>query len=352
MATIKEIAKLTGVSTATVSNVLNGKPGSAGEEKIKEIKAVARWLNYTPNSLAKNLKKRKTNTIAIITEDITVFNTPEIVDGIESFCEEQGYEIILGNMRLFKRYNNDFTDTPRHQELLNALVRNLLAKQVEGIIYVGCHCREIQWLPDDLSVPIVFAYCYPHDDIYPSVLFDDEKAGYDVTKLLIDKGHQSIGVICGPITSYHTHARLQGFQQALFDHHILYNSRNVFYGDWERLSGYRLSGPLLDTGVSAVFAFNDVMASGVYERCLERGLVVGKDIALFGFDNRDISLGYTPPISTVKPPLSGIGRKCAEIILNKIADQSDHTDTETFGRILLSCVVYERKSAGESIIQK
>ncbi len=146
MATIKEIARLTSVSTATVSNVLNGKSGAAGEEKAREIIAVARKLNFTPNSIAKNLKKRKTNTIAIITEDLTVFNTPEIVDGIESFCEKQGYEIILGNMRLFKRYSNDFTDTPKHHELLNALVRNLLAKQVEGIIYIGYHCREIQWL--------------------------------------------------------------------------------------------------------------------------------------------------------------------------------------------------------------
>jgi LacI family transcriptional regulator len=345
VATIKEIARLTGVSTATVSNVLNGKSGAAGEEKAKEIFAVAQWLHYTPNSLAKNLKQRKTNTIAIITEDLTVFNTPEIVDGIESFCEEHGYEIILGNMRLFKRYDNDFTDTPKHHELLNTLVRNLLAKQVEGIIYIGYHCREIQWLPDNLNVPFVFAYCYPHDDIYPSVLFDDEKAGYDVTKLLIDKGHQAIGVICGPVTSYHTHARLQGFQQALFDHNILYNSRNVFYGDWERLSGYRLAAPLLDSGVSAIFAFNDMMASGVYERCLERGLVVGKDISLFGVDNRDISLGYTPPISTVQPPLNGIGRKCAEIIIDKIAERDNPEPNSIGGRILLPCTVYERKSS-------
>lgn len=345
MATIKEIARLTSVSTATVSNVLNGKSGAAGEEKAREIIAVARKLNFTPNSIAKNLKKRKTNTIAIITEDLTVFNTPEIVDGIESFCEKQGYEIILGNMRLFKRYSNDFTDTPKHHELLNALVRNLLAKQVEGIIYIGYHCREIQWLPDNVTVPLVFAYCYSHDNLYPSVLFDDEKAGYDVTKLLIEKGHQSIGVICGPVASYHTHARLQGFQQALFDHHILYNSRNVCYGDWERLSGYRLSGQLIDAGVSAIFAFNDMMASGVYERCVERGLTVGKDISLFGVDNRDISLGYTPPISTVEPPLNGIGQKCAEIILNKIAAAKDvHSETASGGRILLPCTIHERKS--------
>ncbi|MCL1813520.1 MAG: LacI family transcriptional regulator, partial [Treponema sp.] len=114
MVTIKKIAQLTNVSIATVSNVLNGKSGAASEAKAREIIDVARNLHYMPNMLAKSLKQQKTNTIGIITEDLTVFNTPEIVDGIDACCEENGYGIILANMRLFKRYSNDFTDTPRH----------------------------------------------------------------------------------------------------------------------------------------------------------------------------------------------------------------------------------------------
>ena len=341
MITIKEIARLTGVSTATVSNVLNGKSGAASEAKAREIIGMASSLHYTPNTLAKSLQRQKTDTIGIITEDLTVFNTPEIVDGIDSYCEENGYEIILENMRLFKRYNNDFTDTPKHRELLDSLLRNMIAKQVEGIIYVGYHCREIAYLPSRVQVPFVYAYCYPKEEIYPAVMYDDEKAARDVTALLIARGHRRIGVICGPASSYHTQTRLKGFNAALMEHGIAPDPNLIVYGDWERPSGYRLAAFLLDRKVSAIFSFNDMMASGVYERASERGLQIGKDISLFGFDNRDISQGYMPALSTVQPPLNEIGRRCAGIILQQI---KHHRTGKR--RVYLPCTILERNSAG------
>jgi LacI family transcriptional regulator len=341
MVTIKEIARMTGVSAATVSNVLNGKPGAASAEKIRKITEIARNLHYMPNIHAKNLQQQKTNTIGVITEDLTVFNTPEIVDGIDACCEENNYEIILENMRLFKRYNNDFTDTGEHHELLDLMTRNMISKQVEGIVYVGYHCREISFLPSWVQVPFVYAYCYPKKKIYPSVLFDDEKAAFDVTKLLIAKGHRNIGVICGPVSSYHTQARLTGYKKALEENGIEAKSCFIVYGDWERSSGYRLAAQLLDIGVSAIFSFNDMMASGVYELAFERGLQIGKDVSLFGFDNRIISQGYFPALSTVQPPLNEIGHCCAEIILDRIKNQKNDRK-----QVLLPCEILERNSVG------
>jgi len=358
MVTIKEIARITGVSAATVSNVLNGKSGAAGKVKADEIIAVARDMHYMPNVLARNLQQKKTNTIGIIAEDLTVFNTPEIVDGIDERCEEKGYEIILANMRLFKRYNNDFTDTPRHHELLDSMMKNMIAKQVEGIIYVGYHCREIAYLPSGVQVPFVYAYCYPKEEIYPSVLFNDEKASYDVTRILTAKGHSRIGVICGPSSSYHTKARLAGYKKALSKNGIKPNLDFIVYGDWERPSGYRLAASLLDKNVTAIFSFNDLMASGVYERAAERGLQIGKDISLFGFDNRDISQGYIPELSTVQPPLNEIGRRCAEIIFDQIipdeskkyrnngAENNRKNNNGREKKIELSCTILERQSVG------
>ncbi|MCL2128534.1 MAG: LacI family DNA-binding transcriptional regulator [Treponema sp.] len=337
--TIKEIARLTNVSAATVSNVLNGKAGAASEAKAREIADVARNLHYMPNMLARNLQQQKTNTVGIITEDLTVFNTPEIVDGIDAFCEENGYGIILENMRLFKRYKNDFTDTPKHQELLDSMLKNLGAKQVEGIIYVGYHCREIAFLPSRVQVPFVYAYCYPREEIYPAVMYDDEKAAADVTRLLVCRGHKNIGVICGPASSYHTQARLKGFKAAMAEHGFKAGSDCIVYGDWERPSGYRLAALLLDRGVSAIFSFNDLMASGVYQQASERGLQIGKDISLFGFDNRDISQGYIPALSTVEPPLHQIGRRCAEIVFSQIKRRKTGRK-----RIYLPCTILERRS--------
>lgn len=344
MATIKDIAQITGVSTATVSNVLNGKEGAASPAKAREIIEVAQDLHYTPNTLAKGLKQRKTNNIGVISEDLTVFNTPEIVDGIESFCEESGYEIILGNMRLFKRYNNDFTDTPQHQKLLNTMVANMLAKQVAGIVYVGYHCREINYIPKHLPIPLSYAYCYPKNNLYPSVILDDETAAREVTNLLIKNGHHKIGIIAGPPGSMHTVARLTGFQKALYENRILFNTDLVLYGDWERKSGYDCTDCLLNAGVSAIFAFNDPMASGVYLRCLEKGIAIGRDLSLFGFDNRDISMSYLPQIATVAPPLNAIGRRSVQIVLDQIAHKKVSYEIQQ-----LPCTILNRESLGKNL---
>ena len=344
MITIKEIARMAKVSTATVSNVLNNKPGSASEDKTQEIRELAKKLHYMPNILARNLQQKKTNTIGIITEDLTVFNTPEIVDGIDAFCERNGFEIILGNLRLFKHYNNDFTDTPKHHKLLESMMHNMISKQIEGIIYIGYHCREIVHIPPKVQIPFVYAYCYPKEEVYPFVMFDDEKAAKDVTKLLIKKGHRRIGVICGPASIYHTIARLKGYNAALKENNIENISSLVVYGDWERPSGYRLAASILDQKATAIFSFNDLMACGVYEQAAARGLKVGKDISLFGFDNRDISLVNIPELSTVQPPLSEIGKSCAEIILNQIK----HKKTVK-KKIYLPCTILERLSVSTPI---
>ena len=103
MVTIKEIAQRCGVSIATVSNILNGKPNASEATRQKVLKAV-KELNYTPNSIAKNLKLKKSQTIGVLVEDITVFCALGIIDGITKCCEEKGYHILLTNLRLFKKY--------------------------------------------------------------------------------------------------------------------------------------------------------------------------------------------------------------------------------------------------------
>lgn len=318
IATIKDIARITGVSVATVSNVLNGKNGAASAAKAKEIFDTARQLHYQPNMLAKNLKLRRSHTIGIITEDLTVFNTPEIVDGIEACCEEQGYEIVLANMRLFKRYDNNLTDTPEHVALFDKIMRNLLAKQVEGFVYIGYHRRVVSYQPPANDIPFVYAYCTPSEPRYHSVIFDDEGAGFAVGKALIEHGHRDIGLICGPMTSLNVQARLSGFQRALYDAGILYNVALTTFGDWSRESGYACAQQLLQKGVTAIFAFNDMMASGVYSYCIEHNIVVGQDISLFGYDNLSVAEAFSPPISSVESPLNEMGRRSAELVLEQI----------------------------------
>jgi DNA-binding LacI/PurR family transcriptional regulator len=343
MATVKDIAKIVGVSTATVSNVLNGRVGAAGPAKTREIFEVAEGLRYRPNSLAKSLKEKKTNSIGVITEDLTVFNTPEIVDGIDEYCEENKYEIILANMRLYKRYNNDFTDTPNHQKLFEFMVSTMVAKQVEGIIYVGYHSREISYLPSRVNVPFVYAYCYPKEQLYSSVMFDDENSGYKVTSLLISKKHKRIGVISGPLHNSTAQARLKGYKRALEENNIHCNENTIFYGEWSRENGYQNTDALLEAGVTAIFALSDMIASGVYKRCQERNIIIGKDLSLFGYDNIDQCEDYIPPLSSVAPPLNEMGRKSAELIFQQNKQQKMPSKAEC-KPLLLSCQLHERAS--------
>lgn len=322
MATIKEIAKLAGVSAVTVSNVLNGK-GGASEAKAGQIKDIAQRLHYTPNKFARSLKQRRSNTIGVITEDLTVFNTPEIVDGIDAYCERYEYDIILGNLRLFKRYHNNFTDTPKHRGLLEEMIQSMYAKQVEGIIYIGYHCRNIDFMPADLNLPLVYAYCFTSAGNSPSVIYDDRKAAFDATSLLIENGYDKVGLLCGSFDSFHTQERLRGYQQALLEHHLLYDSGLVVYGDWERPAGYELGGRLIRSGARAIFAMNDVMAWGVYDYCEEQHLTIGKDISLIGFDNREISKAYRPALTTVSIPLTEIGGRAAEVLMDGITKRKE-----------------------------
>ena len=156
MATIKEIAKLANVSIATVSNVLNQKPGSASPEKVEKVLKVAKSLNYRPNYLAQSLKRQRSRSIGIIAEDLTVSQTAEIINGIEEYCEEYDYEALLANMRLFKRYGNNLSAIPERSVLFNRAFDNLVSKQVEGCIYIGYHGREVSFSPPDTGLPFVY----------------------------------------------------------------------------------------------------------------------------------------------------------------------------------------------------
>ncbi len=337
MATIKQIAQMAGVSVATVSNVLNGRAGAAGPEKSAEIIEIAKKLNYTANVFARRLQQGKSNCIGVITEDLTVFNTPYIVDGIDSKCKDSGFEMLLENMRFFQKFGLDFSNIEAQKELCLKHIGSLLSKQVEGIIYIANHCREITYIPSDLGVKFACAYCYPSEKRLPAVLMDDEKAGYEITRLLISKKHTKIGVICGPLLSYHTQKRLSGHQEALFDSGILYNAKNVRYGDWKKEDGYVYAKELYESGCTAIFAFNDLMAGGAEDWFRDNNIAVGKDVAVFGFDDREVSRFCTPQISTASLPLFEMGRKSAELIISSAQSETDN--------YFLPCNIIERESS-------
>ncbi|HWT76998.1 MAG TPA: LacI family DNA-binding transcriptional regulator [Mobilitalea sp.] len=339
MTTIKDIAREAGVSIATVSKVLNNKQKISSETADKVL-SIAKALNYNPNVHARNLKNGQNRTIGIITEDLTVFNSPSIVDGIAEYCENNQYHYILGNLRFNRLYGHSIEFTQEKSELVTTAINNMLSKQVDGIIYVGCHSHEISHLTQQEMTPFVCAYCFTNNPGLPSVIYDDQTAAYDATKLLIDYGHRKIGVISGLANSIHSSNRLFGYQDALYQSGIPYNPRLILYGNWEKESGYDLCQKLIADGVTAIFAHNDLMAIGVIEYCIEHNITIGQELSLIGFDNRDISMVCRPKLTTVSLPLYEIGHQAAELLINLI-ENKPNPESQI---VKLECEIIERES--------
>ncbi len=346
MATIREISDRANVSIATVSKVLNGK-GGVSQATIDNVMAIAQELNYRPNLTARSLKKGQSQTLGVITEDLTVFNTPEIVDGIDAYCESQGYHYILGNLRFNKRYGHHPQNTEECTRLVHSLVDTMLSKQVDGIIYIGCHSHAVVPLSPSNGIPIVYAYCYSTDPEVPSVLYDDQKAAFEATQLLIRRGHHSVGMIAGQSDSIHTANRILGHQEALFSAGIPYNPRLTVNGDWERDQGYALAGQLIESGVTAIFAHNDLMALGVLDYCNKNGIQVGRDLGLVGFDNREIDTVCRPTLSSVSLPLFEMGQTATHLLIDMLAGRH----IQCGQKLMLACSIIERESTNSPEVQ-
>lgn len=338
MSTIRELAERANTSIATVSNVLNGKKG-VKEETRQRVLDAARELGYRPNLYARNLRSGQSRTIGVISEDLTVFNTPEIIDGIAATCDEMGYNYILENLRLFKRFGHGARDESMCAELTGSAITDLLSKQADGIIYIGCHSHTIVPISGHPDCRMVCAYCTSSDPMVPSVTYDDEKAAYQLTELLLRRGDSRIGVITGPMDSIHSVNRTIGHMRALYDAHTLYDPALTLVGNWERDCGYELAGPLIRAGVTAIFCHNDIMAMGVLDYCSANGIAVGQELRLVGFDNREIASVCRPSLTTVALPLFEIGKTATEQMLNLLAgNQPEQAKT------LLSCSVIQRDS--------
>ncbi len=342
MVTIKDVAKKCNVSIATVSNILSGKP-NASEETRKRVLEAVQELNYIPNYVAKNLKMKSTKTIGVIVEDITVFCTPDIIDGITQYCEEEGYNILLTNLRLYKKYSDLYYHNDKIKIHVNQEIKKLLSKQVDGIIYVPAHERVLKCLPENLTVPIAIAYGYSKSAKIPSVVVNEIEGGYKIASCVMEQGHTKIGIITGKEDSLHARDRLMGYQKAMYEHGVLYNPDYVVSGDWTREGGYGATCELLEKDITAIMCMNDIMAAGVYDRLEEVGLTPGQDISVVGYDNRELASFFRPALTTVELPLFEMGRKACKCVIDLIRqeetakneEKAEYTELEVTGQVLI-----------------
>lgn len=343
MVTIRDIAKVCGVSIATVSNVLNGKSGVSAETR-EAVLAKVRELHYTPNSVAKNLKTKKTRVMGIIVEDITIFSVPGIVDGITECCEANGYGLSLENLRLYQKRGDSYYYKTDYYQQVSQVLDSLAADQVEAIIYISTEERELKCLPADFHIPLVMCYAYSKTPGVPSVLVSEVDASRALITHALECGHKRIGVITGKAASPHTQQRLEGYRQALEAYGLEVDPAILREGDWTRESGRRFAGELMEQGVTAIFCMNDLIAGGVYDVLESLGLRVGEGLSVLGYDDRIHSEYFHPPLTTVRLPLHDVGFKSAKLALEMLqGTPREQVAQETY----VPCEVVLRESVGK-----
>lgn len=338
MVTIKEIAKECGVSTATVSNIINGKK-NVGEDTRARVMAVIERTGYKLNYVAQGLRKKKTQTIGIIAEDIGIFTTPEMIEGVMEVCEDNGYRTIVQNLRLYSRWDDLWFDNEKmYNSVMDPAVQEMASIRVDGIIYIAGHGRKISRFPSGYDIPAVLAYAYSQQSDVPSVVIDDEDSARVMVKYLIDHGHKRIGVLAGEQDNLHAKLRMLGYQRALYEAGILYDPNLVIYAGWGKEYGYRESANMLKNDVTAVFCMSDRIAGGLYQYLYEHNMEAGKDISVVGFDGEIISEFMMPELTTTKIDLIGIGKTAMNMLLDKL----DGKETEQLVKV--PCKFIERRS--------
>lgn len=308
MPTIYDVARAAGVSTSTVSHVLNG-TRFVSEDATRRVQAAMEQLRYRPNSLARSLVRQETQTIALIVADNVNPFFAELARAIEDYGFGAGYNVFLCN-----------SDRTTDKEL--AYLDMLISKRVDGIIYttMSTHLDQLQPLLDN-NIPVV-TFEREYDNI-DAILLDNVQAGYEATHHLIELGHRRIACICGPDAKTRSHERIQGYERALAEASIALDPSLIQAGDWTIKSGQRAARQLFDLALppTAIFASNDLMAIGVLTFLHEQNIDVPGDVSVIGLDNIALSEFACPPLTTVATPIAEVGQRLCQLLLDRISGQ-------------------------------
>ena len=339
MATMRDVAELAGVSTATVSHVINGSKKLSPETTERVLMAISQ-VHYRPNTLAKSLRLGQTRTIGVLVEDIRGLPVAAIVSGISDTLARSGYKTIFHDLHLLEGLYNQYEQIGMYRQRINDGLALLQSAHVDGIIYVAMHDRHLDYLFDPMDTPLVFAYSHGTEtDTFVS--YSNRDSAADMVRYLLRHGHERLAVIAGHPHSYPTAQRLQGIQMALQQAGLVLPQEYIRYGDWEYESGRVQTLELLKLSPrpTAIFAMNDLMAAGCMATLHAAGLRVPEDMAVAGFDNREISSYLQPPLTTVALPTPEIGTHAALHIMEMINNPSTVPARE-----ILPCSIVERGS--------
>lgn len=330
-ATMKDIARRTGLGLATISSYFNG--GNVREKNRIKIEEAIEELHYEVNEVARGLKTNATRTIGVVIPELNNTFCAEIITGMEDVLRSHGYATIVCDCR---------TDKKLEREAVEFLIR----RRVDGIINMpvdeeGNHLKRFQ----KMGKPIVLIDRKIQGIDCDSVLVDNKKAAEDAVRYFIGRGHRNIGIIGGPEEVFTAQERMAGYYKALESAGIPVRESLIWHGDYTIQGGVRGLEELVQNNLemTAVFVTNYEMTMGAMIGVNELGIRIPEQLSMIGFDNLQFARACNPKLTIVAQPTDGIAREVAKVMLNHL-ENAGETSGELFSEKLETEII-----AGKSV---
>jgi LacI family transcriptional regulator len=302
--TVKHVAQEAGVSTQTVSRVVNNDqavlPGT--RQRVQEV--IDR-LGYHPNAIARSLTQQKSCSMGVVASGLEYYGPSRTLVGIEQKANALGYSLTLGLL-----------DQP-DSDAVKPLIDMFLSRQVDGILWTTQEIGgNLQWLEHKhLPIPVVFTETQPREGI-ACVNVNSRLGGRLAVEHLLSQGYRHIGTITGPLTWWSARERLLGWREALSENRIAAGELQIVEGNWSTGSGARGLEQLIKQypEMDAVFVGNDQMALGVLQTSRKLGLRIPEDLAIVGFDDIPEAEYFFPSLTTIRQDLMDFGGTAVELL--------------------------------------
>ena len=304
--TIKDVARAAGVSTQTVSRVLNDRSDVSAKTRAR-VQHVIATLGYSPNLFARSLSRGRSNTLGVVGHGLVYYGSSSVLTGIENKANELGFSLILSLI--------DRVEPSRVENILY----DLLSRRVEGIIWaVPADLNTFDWLLEKLSriqTPIVYINKEQNGTDFITSL-DNRLGGRLATEHLVKQGYKRIGIITGPGSWWEAQERLAGWREVITEMGYADIDSLIVDGDWNAPSGDVGLHTLLDRDpeIDAVFVSNDQMAVGALQAARRLELTVPEDLGVVGFDDIPEAAYFYPSLTTVRQDTRKLGAMAVDQI--------------------------------------
>ena len=312
--TMRDVARVSGVSISTVSAVVNNK-GIVSPELTAAVQKAIKAMGFSPHSGARGLRSGRTHILGLVVPDITNPFFVEALRGVEDEAIKHGYEVMVCNS------NDQPALELRHLDAL-------FAQRVDGILLATADSYAARHTPVRDGAPVVFLDCVPLNVSVNCVVTDNFEAAYRGIRHLIDLGHQRIAVISGRVVHSTSLHRVEGCRKAMQEANLSTIEKSMQQGDSHIESGYRIGLSLLNSfePPTAIFTMNNRMALGVLQAIRDLGTPCPERVSVMSFDDSDWASVLTPSLTTIAQPSYEIGKASVELLLNSIESAQQGLD--------------------------